>query len=103
MNELHCGSFLKKLEKKGIYIQFLFLVPAVKYNSNIHNFRVIEPRPATFDELSAFHSSDYLEFLKKISELEDEEKYDEEAQNYGLSMLFHMSSSVFNTWFFFTY
>ena len=43
------------------------------------------PSAASYDELTVFHDSDYIDFLKRISDVEDEEKYDEEAQQFGLS------------------
>ena len=36
-------------------------------------------------EVMTFHSEDYINFLKRINEQDDEEKYDEEAELYGLS------------------
>lgn len=47
--------------------------------------RVVRPRPATYDQLTVFHDPDYIDFLKRITDVEDEEKYDEEAQQFGLS------------------
>ena len=32
-----------------------------------------------------FHSSDYLQFLQSINDVDDEEKFTEEADQYGLS------------------
>lgn len=43
---------------------------------------------ATFEELSMFHSAEYLNFLANLNDQEDMEKYDEEAQQFGLSMFF---------------
>ncbi|XP_052245189.1 histone deacetylase 8-like isoform X3 [Dreissena polymorpha] len=48
--------------------------------------RTVQPTPASFEDLCKFHQEDYLEFLQKISQQEDIEKYDEEAQLYGLSV-----------------
>ena len=47
---------------------------------------MISPTPASYDELTVFHDCEYIDFLKRISCVEDEEKYDEEAQQFGLSM-----------------
>ncbi|XP_071078644.1 histone deacetylase 8-like [Haliotis cracherodii] len=47
--------------------------------------KVIPPREATASELLQFHSSEYIEFLEKISDQEDEEKYDQEAEQFGLT------------------
>ena len=47
---------------------------------------MITPSPASYDQLTVFHDSEYVDFLKRITDVEDEEKYDEEAQQFGLSM-----------------
>ncbi|XP_071134734.1 histone deacetylase 8-like [Mytilus edulis] len=47
--------------------------------------RVVEPREATERELLAFHDLDYIEFIKKISNHDDSEKFEDEATHYGLS------------------
>jgi acetoin utilization deacetylase AcuC-like enzyme len=73
-------SYANKI-KEALTIQFL-------------SFSVVEPRPATFDELCVFHSADYLEFLKKISGQDDDEKHEEEALQYGLSMCLSYSCSL---------
>ena len=46
---------------------------------------------ATFDELCVFHSSEYLNFLQHLSSQEDTEKYDDDAQAFGLSKLTRLS------------
>ncbi|XP_067951413.1 histone deacetylase 8-like [Watersipora subatra] len=46
---------------------------------------VLEPRELSIDELSSFHSRDYLETFKKVCELDDPEKIDKEiAEDCGL-------------------
>ena len=47
--------------------------------------RLVSPRSANDEELSLFHSKDYIECLRTLSECEDEEKYDEDAEVFGLS------------------
>ncbi|XP_046578893.1 histone deacetylase 8-like [Haliotis rubra] len=47
--------------------------------------KVIPPREATASELLQFHSPEYVQFLEKISDQEDEEKYDQEAEQFGLT------------------
>ena len=47
--------------------------------------RLISPRPAREDELNLFHSTDYLECLKRLSDEDDDEKHGEDAETYGLS------------------
>ncbi|KAK2172727.1 hypothetical protein NP493_931g00010 [Ridgeia piscesae] len=47
--------------------------------------RCVSPRPAREDEVTLFHSSDYVDCLKRLSAIEDDEKYDEEAEEFGLS------------------
>ena len=49
-------------------------------------YSVSSPLSATYDQLTVFHDPDYIDFLKKISDIDDEEKYDEDAQLFGLSM-----------------
>ena len=46
--------------------------------------RVIPPRQADDEDLKTFHSSEYVECLKRLSTCEDEEKFDEEAEVFGL-------------------
>ena len=48
--------------------------------------RIVAPRPATDEEITAFHSVAYIECLKSLSCEEDEEKYEEEADIFGLSI-----------------
>ncbi|XP_067674880.1 histone deacetylase 8-like [Haliotis asinina] len=47
--------------------------------------KLIPPREATASELLQFHSPEYIQFLEKISDQEDEEKYDQEAEQFGLT------------------
>ena len=54
--------------------------------SNGYYCRIVSPSPATYDQLTVFHDPEYIDFLKKITDIDDEEKYDEEAQQFGLSM-----------------
>ncbi|XP_052810380.1 histone deacetylase 8-like isoform X2 [Mya arenaria] len=46
---------------------------------------VVEPRAATFEDLCSFHDTEYLDFLQRLSNQDDQEKYDDVAQQYGLS------------------
>ena len=61
-------------DRYEIFLCCCFLLPSVT-----------SPRAASYDELTVFHDSEYIDFLKRISGIEDEEKYDEEAQQFGLS------------------
>ena len=45
------------------------------------------PTAATESDVTVFHTPDYVEFLKSIDDQEDEEKYDEIAQQFGLGKL----------------
>ena len=45
------------------------------------------PRPATEDELTSFHSRDYVEFVQQLSQSKDQEKLEEEGEQYGLGIL----------------
>ena len=47
----------------------------------------MSPRPAREDEVTLFHSSDYVDCLKRLSAIEDDEKYDDEAEEFGLCEL----------------
>ncbi len=51
----------------------------------------MSPRPATEDELKLFHSAEYLECLKRLSDEDDDEKHGEEAEMYGLSELIYLT------------
>ena len=50
-------------------------------------FSIVLPRFASDDIIQTFHSTDYVECLKHLSACEDEEKYEHEAENFGLSKL----------------
>lgn len=51
---------------------------------NDKNVTVVASKDATEDELKYFHSSSYLEFLKKVYQQEDSEDYEEEQLEFGL-------------------
>ncbi|XP_044255540.1 histone deacetylase 8-like isoform X2 [Tribolium madens] len=44
----------------------------------------VQSRDATEDELKLFHSSSYINFLKKVNHLDSYEDYDEEQHEFGL-------------------
>ncbi|XP_078617821.1 histone deacetylase 8-like [Branchiostoma floridae x Branchiostoma japonicum] len=46
--------------------------------------RLVEPRPATVAELTSFHSTDYIDHLRKASAEEDEEKDIDVLEEFGL-------------------
>ena len=48
---------------------------------------LISPRPATEDELTSFHSRNYVEFVQQLSQSKDQEKLEEEGEQYGLGIL----------------
>ena len=49
-------------------------------------YSVVPPRPAEEEEVTQFHSKDYIEFLQRINQQDDEEKIDPaDAEQYGLS------------------
>ncbi len=48
-------------------------------------FRLISPKPARQEQLRLFHSVDYIECLKKLSDEDDDEKHGEDAELCGLS------------------
>ncbi|XP_013383573.1 histone deacetylase 8-like [Lingula anatina] len=45
---------------------------------------VVPPKPATFEEICHFHSTDYIECLQRLCQDDDPDKYDEEAEEFGL-------------------
>ena len=47
--------------------------------------RVISPRTVKDEDVELFHSPGYVECLRNLSQEDDVEKYDEEAEMYGLS------------------
>ena len=53
----------------------------------LNNVTVIPPSAATIEELKSFHSEEYIEFLRKINDLTEEEALDEEEEElekYGI-------------------
>lgn len=57
---------------------------------------VVAPSIATEESLCQFHSPEYVEFLKKINDQEDEEIYDEEAAQFGLTYDCPVHQGVFD-------
>ena len=49
-------------------------------------WRVVPPRLATIEEMLGFHAKDYIDFLTLLSHQSDEEKFEDESEQYGLSM-----------------
>lgn len=49
------------------------------------NVSVVSSEDATEDELKYFHSSSYLDFLKKVYKEEESEDFEEEQLEFGLS------------------
>jgi acetoin utilization deacetylase AcuC-like enzyme len=45
------------------------------------------PGTPSEEDLKLFHSEEYIGCLRRLSEMDDEEKYDEDAEIYGLSEL----------------
>ena len=45
---------------------------------------LVKANPASMQDITRFHSGDYVSFLQKLSESEDKEKLQEEAEEYGL-------------------
>ncbi|XP_033741385.1 histone deacetylase 8-like isoform X2 [Pecten maximus] len=58
--------------------------------------RVVVPSIATEESLCLFHSPEYIEFLKKINDQDDEEIYDEEAAQFGLTYDCPVHKGVFD-------
>ncbi|ELU03635.1 hypothetical protein CAPTEDRAFT_148478 [Capitella teleta] len=48
------------------------------------HLQVISPEAASKEDLKLFHSEDFIDCLRRLSDLDDEEKYDDDAESYGL-------------------
>lgn len=55
------------------------------YGLLTENVLVVQSLDASEDELKLFHSSGYIDFLKKVNDLDDFEEFEEEQLEYGLS------------------
>nr|XP_022288958.1 histone deacetylase 8-like [Crassostrea virginica] len=47
--------------------------------------QVVPPRLATTEEMLGFHAKDYIDFLTLLSHQSDEEKFEDESEQYGLT------------------
>ncbi|GAB1607852.1 histone deacetylase 8-like [Argonauta hians] len=79
-NLLQWSNFGIKVRQRGKLVHAL-----IEAYGLTELMRVVSPSRATFDEMSQFHCHSYLQFLESINNSEDEEKYSEEAEQYGLS------------------
>jgi histone deacetylase 8 len=52
----------------------------------LSHMRLVPPKLASEDSLLSFHSRNYIEFLKKVNESSDLEKYEEDQLEFGLGM-----------------
>ncbi|XP_078001400.1 histone deacetylase 8-like [Glandiceps talaboti] len=50
----------------------------------LDNMTVVKCRRASVHELTAFHTTDYVEYLQRINDEDDSEKVDETSQEYGM-------------------
>jgi acetoin utilization deacetylase AcuC-like enzyme len=48
--------------------------------------QLVPPKLASEESLLSFHSRNYIEFLQKINESSDLEKYEEDQLEFGLGM-----------------
>ena len=68
----------------GIGILFLIFGQLHAHFHTVSIYSIIAPNSATEEQILAFHAEDYVKCLKNLSDLEDEEKLDEDAEEYGL-------------------
>lgn len=84
-----------KSSKKPVVTKNIVLLPCGFQASLLHDLlssyklfddrlTVVESNDATEEELKYFHSSSYLEFLKKVYEREDLEEFEQEQLEFGL-------------------
>ena len=71
------------------YFQYLFC------------FRIVEPIVASYDDLTQFHSRDYIDYLKQFNDSCDQYDYNEESDLFGIGdlyfrNLFRTSFHLFN-------
>lgn len=51
----------------------------------LKHMRIVNSAIASYEQMLQFHSSNYLQFLQSINNVDDEEQYMEEADQYGLT------------------
>lgn len=55
----------------------------------LENVNVIPPELATVEELKSFHSEEYIDFLRKVNDISEEEimaDEEEEMEKFGIGM-----------------
>ncbi|CAH1800130.1 unnamed protein product [Owenia fusiformis] len=62
----------------------------------IENLKMEAPKMATTEQLATFHSPDYITMVQQLSLRDDDEKYTEEAEQYGLTYECPVSRNTFN-------
>jgi acetoin utilization deacetylase AcuC-like enzyme len=50
----------------------------------LSHMTLVKATPASTQDIALFHSEDYVSCLQKLSESDDKEKLQEEAEEYGL-------------------
>ncbi|XP_060065441.1 histone deacetylase 8-like [Ylistrum balloti] len=84
-------NLMQKIPNRAIMVHSLIEAYGIlKY------MRVIAPSIATEESLCLFHSPEYIEFLKKISDEDDEEIYGAEAAEFGLTYDCPVHKGVFD-------
>ncbi|CAH0561320.1 unnamed protein product [Brassicogethes aeneus] len=72
---------LPTMKNRASIVQDLITSYKLLYNDNM---AVVLSEKATEEELKLFHSTSFVEFMKKINDLEDFEDFDEEQVEFGL-------------------
>ncbi|XP_076444969.1 histone deacetylase 8-like [Babylonia areolata] len=76
----HCNRLPRIPDRAGMVYS---LIESLGLLTFLH---VVAPKTASEEEVLKFHSKDYVEFLQRISHLEDEEKIDvDDAEQYGIT------------------
>lgn len=63
---------------------------------------VVPPQFATVEELKSFHSEEYIDFLRKINDLSEEELLDDEEEEMEKFGIGKFSNIILNTLYIFT-
>ncbi|KAK3096748.1 hypothetical protein FSP39_002875 [Pinctada imbricata] len=77
---LHISSQMEKIQGRAFLVHSL--IAAYNLTSCL---KVVPPRHATEKEILSFHSEEYVKFLHKVSQTDDDEKFEEEANQFGLT------------------
>ncbi|KAJ9576402.1 hypothetical protein L9F63_006758 [Diploptera punctata] len=91
------NQLLKECEKiPNIYGRAYLVHNLIKSYGLLSDMQIKPPVPATEDDLTSFHSRDYIHFLQKMDECNDWEKFEEEQLEFGLSYDCPMIEGIYN-------